>query len=176
MISTNPPATTLKVRADQRPSSTPADEPWHQNSDTNELYRVMKRQTDITELLVKDQWLSCLPQRDIPLFHGDPLEFRSFIKAFDHAIDSRTDNDADKLYFLEQYTRGEPRDLVKSCQHMPASRGYDQALRLLNEHYGKIASALMEKAFKWPKIKSEDGKAFSAVSLFLLSCHNTGEC
>lgn len=61
---------------------------------------------------------------------------------------------------------------------MPERRRYDQALRLLNEHYGnevKIASALMEKAFKWPKMKSEDGKALSAFSLFLLSCRNTME-
>lgn len=178
LISTNPPATKPKVRADQRQSFAPAVEAQQQNTDTNELYKVMKRQTDITELLVKNQRLSCLPQRDIPLFHGDPLEFRPFIKAFDHAIHSRTENDADKLYFLEQYTRGEPRDLIKSCQHMPASRGYDQALRLLHERYGnevKIASALMEKAFKWPKIKSEDGKALSAFSLFLLCCRNTME-
>lgn len=103
----------------------------------------------------------------------DHLAFTSFIKAFDHAIDSRTDirHDAAKLHFLEQYTRDEPRDLVKSCQHMPASHGYDQALRLLNEQYGnevKIASALMEKAFMWPKIESEDGKALLRKMCFLI--------
>lgn len=91
VLPTNAPAAKPKVRADQRPNSTLAAEPLQQN-DTSELYRVMKRQTDITELLVRNQQLSRLPQRDIPLFHGDPLEFRSFLKAFDHAIDSRTDS------------------------------------------------------------------------------------
>ncbi|KAG7489855.1 hypothetical protein JOB18_021952 [Solea senegalensis] len=56
---------------------------------------------------------------------------------------------------------------------MPARRGYDRALKLLNEHYGNevvIASALIEKTHKW-----KDGKALSAFSLFLLSCCNTME-
>lgn len=178
VLVTNAPATRPKLRAEQVPNITPAAGPLLQDAGTSELYTVMKRQTDITELLARNQQKSRLPHRDVPLFHGDPLEFRSFLKAFDHTIDSRTDNDADKLYFLEQYTRGEPRDLVKSCQHMPTCRGYQEALKLLNDHYGnevKIASALMKKAFEWPKIKSEDGKALSAFSLFLLSCRNTME-
>ncbi len=178
VLSTSDPATKPKVHVSQRAHITPAAQPLQQDADTSELYRVMKRQTDITELLVRNQQMSRLPQRDIPLFHGDPLEFRSFLKAFDHAIVSRTDSDADKLYFLEQYTRGDARDLVKSCQHMPARRGYQEAMKFLDDHYGhevNIASALMEKAFKWPKIKSEDGKALSAFSLFLLSCRNTVE-
>ena len=51
-------------------------------------------------------------------------------------------------------------------------------LTLLKDRYGnevQVASALLEKAFKWPQIKSEDGKALSTFSLFLLSCRNTME-
>ena len=165
--------------AQQKLIFSPASQPsTPQYNDTSELCRVMQRQTDITELLVRNQQLSRLPQRDIPLFHGDPLEFMTFIRAFQHAIDSRAESSEDKLYFLEQYTRGEPKDLVKSCQHMPADRGYTEAMRLLHDRYGnvlKIASSLMEKAFKWPQIRSEDGKALSTFSLFLLSCRNTME-
>lgn len=100
----------------------------HSDDETRDLYRVMQRQTDLTEMLAKNQQLTLLPQKDVPLFHGDPLEFRSFVRAFENAIVSRADSSADKLYFLEQYTRGEPRDLVKSCQHMPAERGYKEAM------------------------------------------------
>lgn len=158
--------------------SAPVNEVAGRNNDTSELQKVMKRQTDITAMLVKNQQMSCLPQRDIPLFHGDPLEFRSFMKAFKHSFDSRADSSADKLYFLEQYTRGEPRDLVRSCQHMPDDRGYAKAMRLLHEKFGnelQIATALMQKTFKWPEIKSEDGKSLSAFSLFLVTCRNVME-
>lgn len=100
------------------------------------MYQPMQRQTDITELLAKNQQLFRLPQKDVPVFHGDPLEYRSFMRAFIHAIDEGDDSSTDKLYFLEQFTRGEPRDLVKSCQHMPADHGYTEAVRLLQDKYG----------------------------------------
>lgn len=108
----------------------------------------MKRQTSITEMLVKHQQSAHLPQGDVTVFCGDPLEFRSFMKAFEHVMDSKTDNNVDKLFLLEQFTRGEPHDLVKSCQHVYSGRGYREAVRLLEDHYGnplKIATALMYK-------------------------------
>lgn len=38
-----------------------------------------------------------------------------------------------------------------------------------------IARAYIEKALKWPQIKSDDGKALSAYALFLIGCRNTLE-
>lgn len=140
--------------------STPVNETSCRKTDTSELQRVMQRQTYIIAMLVKNQCISCLSQCDVLLFHGYQLEFRAFMKAFEYAVDSRADSSADKLYFLEQYTRGETKDLVKSCQHMPDDRGCAEAMRLLHEKFRnqlKIVTALMQKAFKWPEIKSEDG-------------------
>lgn len=91
--------------------STPVNEASCRNTDTSELQRVMQRQTDITAMLVKNQRMSSLPQHDVLLFHGAPLEIRSFMKALEHAVDSRAESSADKMNFLEQYTRGEPRDI-----------------------------------------------------------------
>ncbi|KAL0157129.1 hypothetical protein M9458_048375, partial [Cirrhinus mrigala] len=149
--------------------------PKAENSEDS-VFQIMKRQNEITQMLVKQQNLSQLPQRDVPIFIGDPLNFRSFMRAFDNAIDSKTENVKDKLFYLEQYTSGEPQDLVKSCGHMRAESGYREARRLLQHHYGdelKIASAYIEKALKWPQIKSEDGKMLNAYALFLTGCHNT---
>ena len=73
---------------------------------------------------------------------------------------------------------GEPKGLERSYLHMPAHRGYREALKLLKDCYGnyvKLASALLEKALKWPQIKSEEDKAHSTFSLFLLSCCITME-
>lgn len=50
------------------------------------------------------------------------------------------------LYYLEQFTRGQPRELVRSCQHMDPDNGYTTAKQLLEEHFGntyKIATAYM---------------------------------
>ena len=46
------------------------------------VYELMKHQNIITEMLVKQQDLSLLAKRDIPVFFGDPLTCRSFLRAF----------------------------------------------------------------------------------------------
>lgn len=73
------------------------------------------------------------------------------MRAFDNSIDSKTENAKDKLFYLEQYTSGEPQDLKRSCGHMSAENGYKEARRLLQHHYGdelKIASAYIEHTLR----------------------------
>lgn len=84
------------------------------------------------------------------------------MKALENSVESKTDSYSDCLYFLDQYTRGRLRELIRSCQHVDPKRGYIKAKALLQEHFGneqKIASAYMEKALSWTPIKSEDVKA-----------------
>lgn len=148
------------------------------SSDHSNIITVLEKQNEITALLVQQQSLSFLPKRDIQSFDGDPLQYHTFMRAFEHSIEEKTDNYKDCLYFLEQYTRGQPRELVRSCQHMAHDRGYAKAKHLLQEHFGntqKIASAYMEKALSWLPIKSEDVRALQAYSLFLRGCCNAME-
>lgn len=122
----------------------------------------MQKQNMITEMLVHQQKQTQLPVKDVPVFKGDPLTYGSFIRAFEQAIEQRADDDQDKLYYLQQYTAGEPHELVRSCEHMPSHRGFKEAKRRLQRHYGDelmIASAYTDKALRWPQIRSEDGKA-----------------
>lgn len=145
-----------------------------ENSNTVDLCEVMLKQNTITEMLVKQHRLSSAP-RDVPVFSGDPLEFKPFIRAFDQTIHEKSDSDSDRLYYSEQFTRGDPRDLIRSCQHMNPKQGYDEARKLLFHHYGneiKIATAYMNKAFSWAYIKPDDVKALYSYSFFLTGCNN----
>lgn len=84
------------------------------------------------------------------MFDGNPLAYQSFIHAFEHLIEDKTKNNQDRLYYLEQFTSGLPRDLVRSCLHMDERRGYSEARHLLKEHFGseiKVSGAYLEKAF-----------------------------
>ena len=156
----------------------PAFNPSPRTQTGNDIVSIMQKQNTITELLVKQQQLSQLPTKDMSVFKGDALQFKSFMRAFEHAIEQKTDNDQDKLYFLEQYTDDEPQELVRSCAHMAPSKGYREAKRLLHKHYGdelRIASAYMEKALKWPQVKADDGKALNAYAMFLIGCRNSME-
>ncbi len=80
----------------------------------------------------------------ISVFSGDPLEFTFFIRAFEHGVENenKTTNNKDRLYFLEQFTTGQPKVLVCSCQHIPSERGYREAKILLYQHF-QIKSLLL---------------------------------
>ena len=150
----------------------------HTNGSQDEIVNIMQRQNDIAALLVQQNLSSALPSRNIPVFDGDPLHYRSFIKAFENGVEEKTSNWSDRLHFLEQYTSGEPRNLVHSCQHMPSEMGYNKAKLLLAEHFGnehKIASSYMERILNWTPVKGEDVKALQSFSLFLRGCSNLTE-
>jgi len=161
----------------QLDTSRDTDHRSNRQADDN-IIQIMQKQNELTELLVKQQTQIQLPSKDIQVFTGDPLTFKSFIRSFEHTIEHKTDNEKDKLYYLEQYTAGEPQEIVRSCEYMSSSKGFKEAKRLLQRHYGDeliIASAYIDKALKWPQIKSDDGKALSAYALFLIGCRNTME-
>lgn len=163
-----------------RPKQTAVTASTRSSNEFNEMnvLQVMNKQNEITEMLVKQNQMSQLPIKEVTVFKGDPLTYKSFIRAFEQTIEIKTDDDSDKLYYLLQYTAGEPHELVRSCEHMPQKRAYKEAKRLLEKHFGDeliVASAYMEKALRWPSIRAEDGKAMSAYALFLTGCMNTME-
>ncbi|KAJ8402854.1 hypothetical protein AAFF_G00361680 [Aldrovandia affinis] len=121
------------------------------------------------------QKLALLPAREIAVFNGDPLTYQSFIRAFEYLVEDKTSSSQDRLYFLEQYTSDQPRDLVRSCLNMDARQGYAEAKWLLKKHFGNevmVTNAYLEKALSWTAIKADDGKALQAYALYLRGCYN----
>lgn len=128
---------------------------------------------EISTLIMQQQCLSALPKREIHIFEGNPLKYQSFIEAFENGVERNTNNNCDRLYFLEQYTKGHAKGLVRSCQHIESAR-HVKAKALLKEHYGneqKVAAAYMESALVWSTIKTE----VQEYSLFLRGCCNAME-
>lgn len=139
-------------------------------------YNIAKQQTELTKLLVEQQMKATLPQRSIPAFSGNPLEYSAFMRAFEYGIEDKTSCAKDRLYYLEQYTNGEANSLVRSCTHMSPEDGFKEAKRLLRKRYGnkfKIAESFLQKARGWQEIKSEDEKTLSSFAVFLRECYNT---
>lgn len=67
---------------------------------------------------------------------GDPIEYRSFISSFEHIIESKIEHVKDKLYYLEQYTSGQSKELVRTHFFLEPERGFAKAKELLQEHFG----------------------------------------
>ena len=126
-------------------------------------------------MLTANQNKSRLPQSLVPTFDGNPLEYHTFVRSFESLIESRTSISTERLYYLEQYTSGDVKELIRSCHHLPPDEGYREACRLMKKKFGdefRIASAYESKALNWPPIKPEDGTALSRFSIYLASCRN----
>ncbi|KAL4009002.1 hypothetical protein ACER0C_002854 [Sarotherodon galilaeus] len=173
------PAPALMGPSDAFRSIPPLPKPQAAHPVANEnLLSIMEKQNELTCMLVHQQSLSSLPKREIQTFDGDPLHFQAFMRSFEQVIEAKTGDAGDCLHYLAQYTKGQPNELVKSCQHMSESAGYVKAKTLLYEHFGNghvIASAYLNKVHSWPLIRSEDGKALQAYCLFLRGCCNAME-
>ena len=74
----------------------------------NSLMYIMENQNQITETLIKQQGQFTLPSVSIPVFKGDPLDYLFFMRAFEHGIERKTESNQDRLFFLEQFTLGQP--------------------------------------------------------------------
>lgn len=99
------------------------------------------------------------------------MEYKSFIGAIEHGIESRTNDNRDHLQFLLRFTSGQPHELVKSCIHMEPSAGYTKAKQMLKEFFGddfKIAEAYIKEALDWPAFKPEDGVAVVSAVLLII--------
>ena len=114
-----------------------------------------------------------LPQPQMPKFSGDYTDYNSFSIAFDSRIASRISSNIDKLYYLNQYLEGEPKNLIGGCLLMSVENGYDAARALLKKEYGdpyKVSNAYLNKVLKWAVMKHDNVSALKQFSIFLTRC------
>ena len=125
--------------------------------------------------LLETQTQMHLPTPQVPKFSGDPLEYASFIMAFEARILPYVTTEANKLYYLDQQLEGCAKELIQGCIFMDANRGYTEARHLLYMEYGdpfKVATAYIKKANNWPNLKADDGQGLRTLSHFLTKCTN----
>jgi hypothetical protein len=139
---------TVEKPVEQRDSFERRDQPERellsQNNTTLEtMLRLQEQQNDLNlqqnEIMKGfslQQRKSTLPQQRVPVFEGNPTEYNNFIRAFENIIEAKVANSSERLYYLEQFTIGQARELVKSCHHMAPVRGYQEARALLKKNYG----------------------------------------
>ena len=125
--------------------------------------------------LLETQTQMRLPTPQVPKFSGDPLEYASFIMAFEARILPYVTTEANKLYYLDQQLEGCAKELIQGCIFMDVNRGYSEARHLLHMEYGdpfKVATAYIQKANNWPNLKADDSQGLRTLSHFLTKCTN----
>jgi len=139
-------------------------------------YDILAQQNRVMKEFVSQQQRNSLPRRRVPVLTGNPLDYCTFIRAFETVIETRESDYAGRLYYLEQHSAGRPQELVRSCLCMNAEAGYLKARKLLESKFGqkhKIAMAHVDKVTNGPAIKAEDAEALEGFATLLASCTNT---
>ena len=145
-----------------------------------EVQKLQQQQNQqLQELLKQEQQQTLtmtLPEPEISVFSGDPVDYSDFVRAFENLIETKTSSPNSRLYYLVQYTSGEVKELMQSCLSMKPEEGYKTARALLKNRYGqsyKIATALIVRVTKSSQIKADDGPASQRYSVLLTSCKNS---
>ena len=156
----------------EAPTGRPTEKSEHKQMRMKE---VAYQQGEATQAILSHFQRGQLPKAEIPVFNGDVTKYRSFIRAFDSRVSSKTEDDEERLYFLEQYTSGKPRDVIRGCMNMSVGSGYLEARRMLERRYGDedaITSAFVDMIMDWPQVKPGDTDGLDRFSLTLTSCNN----
>ena len=157
-------------------SSAPSERAFREMLGLHQHQNALQRQQNkIVEMLATQQKKSNLPQQRVPIFDGDPMEYGPFVRAFENIIETKTSSSSERLYYLEQFTSGDVKELVRSCHFLPPGKGYQEARRLLKRKFGddyRIVTAYESKALNWPEVKPEDSTSLNRFSIFLMRCKN----
>ncbi len=77
-----------------------------------------------------------MPKLTLDPFGGDPLEFHTFMLAFDQTVDVLPGGDDIKLTRLIEYTKGQAKDAIRKCVLMDPGVGYQKAREILQTRFG----------------------------------------
>ena len=147
--------------------------------DTTHISKVSMSMPPVTYTPSHDHMVTSLinhlsrPSTTLDKFSGDPLTYHRFMRQFRCKVVSKTDNEEDRLHFLEQYTSGEAKRIVVGFSYCPD--GYQLALKELDRRYGNpeiLVKSFITKALTWPQIKPDDCKELDNYALFLSECKN----
>ena len=136
---------------------------------------IQRKQAELSEMIVTQQARSLLPSHKPLTFSGDDMSCPAFITAFETLIESKVDDSNERLYFLDQYTSGKAKELIKGCLQMKGENSYKEARRLLKKYFCdlyKIASAYIAKLSSWPAVKPNDGTGLQEFSIVLEQARN----
>ena len=117
--------------------------------------------------------LSRLPVPEPVQFHGDPLHYPVWKASFAALIESRQIPSAERIYYMQQYLKGEAREAVEALFYFNTEEAYNSARSILEERYGNpflVSEAFRDKLDDWPKISGNDPKSLRKLTDFLRQC------
>ena len=103
------------------------------------------------------------------------MECHYFKAIFHEVVERKVDDEQGRLTRLIKFTKGEAKEMVKTCIQLPPEAGFKTVKRLLHERYGdphRITAAYRNQIKKQPQIKPGDSDAYRKFQNFLIKCEN----
>jgi len=119
-----------------------------------------------------------MPHAQLMSFDGSPLEYWTFIRAFENSVEKVCEDSVSRLTRLLQYCTGKAKRVIQCCAVMEPDMGYKRAHELLRDRFGNsyvIAEAWMKKVTDGRVIESQDGEALQEFADDLCNCVQTLE-
>ena len=109
------------------------------------------------------------PRRKIPIFDGDPLSYRTFIRSLETHIAQRMPTDAARLVYLLQHCSPQAcKNLEHFSQNLEA--GYRLSYESLFNDYGQpriVAYSCEKRLLSYPVLKSRDPDGLKTFSILM---------
>ena len=115
----------------------------------------------------------CMPQREYMNFYGEPRDFPLFMRNFEVNVETKEDNDADRLNYLIQYCKGPARQAIEHCVIMPPEEGYICAKEILRKNFGRnhiVTQAFLDKVISGPPIRVNEAERLAQLARDMETC------
>ena len=99
-----------------------------------------------------------LPNRNLPVFDGNPLHYYGFMKSFEETILKNVSDPASQLAYLIDMCRGKAYEVIKFCDIILLSEALKTAPKL-SMKFGKkhvVVKAHLDSITKGPPIEAEE--------------------
>ena len=106
------------------------------NTTFQQILSLQAKQTELSSLIINQQKINHLPVNEPPVFSGDYFEYPAFVTAFDSIISNNVPSNRDQLLFLNKYTKGKAKDVVKGYLAISSDSAYEKARKMLDHRFG----------------------------------------
>ena len=111
------------------------------------------------------------PSIDLEVFSGSSIDYPYFMATFVQVVEENVQSERERLSLLVKYTKGDIKELVKSCVYLKDDVCYVKAKELLERKFGspfRIAADYRKQLSAWPKVRPSDATALNKFETFLL--------
>ncbi len=126
----------------------------------------------ITKLL-EAQNQNRLPLPEPGIFSGNPLQYPTWVKAFETLIEGKALNPTERLHFLGKYVSGEAKEVVNGFMLLDGDDAYLKAKEMLAKRFGDpfvVATSFRKRLDDWKPIAFNDAIGLRKYADFLVQC------